>query len=177
MKKVTMLLAGTTIALAIAGCGANGNVEKFTLVQTSSVRDAVDMGANGVSKADTLYFHGPLARDGKEVGHINGMTEKLALSPELAWAKRHQPKGSAHPDSEHLVLSTATFQLGGEDSIISEGQIFYDIRPGATLKNDQPQVRAITGGTGKYKFARGQMTITKRPNDTYEFAIEVDTGP
>jgi hypothetical protein len=175
MRKLLMLIAGPSIAIALAGCGSN--VEKFTLVQTSSVKDIVDMGSNGVSAADTVYFHGPLTRDGKEVGHINGMTEKLALSPELAWTKKYHPMGSANPDSEHLVLSTATFQLGGEDSIISEGQIFYDTREGVTMKVGQPQIRPITGGTGKYKFARGQMMIINQGGGKYEFQVEVDTGP
>ncbi|MEI6447208.1 MAG: hypothetical protein WCO96_04910 [Actinomycetes bacterium] len=175
MSKLATLIAGPSIAIALAGCGSN--VEKFTLVQTSAVRDAVDIGRNGVSTADTVYFHGPLTRDGKEVGHINGMTEKLALSPELAWTKKHLPKGSANPASEHLVLSTATFHLGGDDTILSEGQIFYDTREGVTIKVGQPQIRPITGGTGKYKFARGQMTIVNQGGGKYEFQIEVDTGP
>jgi hypothetical protein len=176
MKKATLFLAGTTVALAIAGCGG-GSVEKFTLVQTSSVRDVVDMGAQGVSHGDTLYFHGPLARDGKEVGHINGMTEKLALSENLGWAKKHSAMGSANPGSEHLVLSTATFHLGGDDTILSEGQIFYNTREGVTIKVGQPQIRPITGGTGKYKFARGQMRIINQGDGKYQFDIEVDTGP
>jgi hypothetical protein len=175
MRKLVMLIAGASSAIAVAGCGSN--VEKFTLVQTSAVRDSVDMGRNGMSTADTMYFHGPLTRDGKEVGHINGMTEKLALSPDLAWAKKHLPMGSANPDSEHLVLSTATFHLGGDDSILSEGQIFYDTREGVTMKVGQPQIRPITGGTGKYKFARGQMKIINQGAGRYEFQVEVDTGP
>ena len=175
MRKLALLIAGPTVALALAGCGSN--VEKFTLVQTSAIRDSVDMGRKGMSTGDTMYFHGPLTRDGKEVGHINGMTEKLALSADLAWAKKHHPMGSANPDTENLVLSTATFHLGGDDTIISEGQIFYDTREGVTMKVGQPQIRPITGGTGRYKFARGQMTIINQGAGKYEFEIEVDTGP
>jgi len=36
-----------------------------------------------------------------------------------------------------------------------------------------PQVRAITGGTGAYMGARGQVTTTHNADDSYTYVVEL----
>ncbi|MEI6446703.1 MAG: hypothetical protein WCO96_02335 [Actinomycetes bacterium] len=176
MKRTAFRVAGVTLAIALPGCGGNGNVENFTLVQPSADKQTVDIAPSGPSKGDVLYWDGPLTENGKEVGHIQGATETIALPSDLTWTKQVKPSGSVSSATENLTLSKSTLFLGGDDTIISEGQIFYETKPGATIKSNVPQIRSIIGGTGKYKFARGQMTITKTATNAYEFRIEVNTG-
>jgi hypothetical protein len=64
----------------------------------------------------------------------------------------------------------ATRITGGQDQIIVLGAVDYPPTT-AEFKSDQPVVRAILGGTGRYMGARGQLTSTRKKDGSYTQAF------
>lgn len=72
----------------------------------------------------------------------------------------------ANPNSEkRATLLFFTF-AGGQDQIIVLGAADYPSTT-AEFNSDQPVVRAILGGTGRYIGARGQLTSTRKKDGSY----------
>ena len=73
-------------------------------------------------------------------------------------------------DREHRMTMIELDWDGSEDSLLIAGSHPY--QHGA-LQTDTPIVRAITGGTGRYMFARGQMISTRLDSGWYRHEIWV----
>ena len=72
----------------------------------------------------------------------------------------------ANPNTEkRATLLCFTFS-GGQDQIIAFGAGDYP-STAAEFNADQPVVRAVLGGTGKYIGARGQLTGTRNTDGSY----------
>jgi hypothetical protein len=72
----------------------------------------------------------------------------------------------ANPNSEkRATLLFFTFR-GGQDQLIAFGAGDYP-PTAAEFNTDQPAVRAILGGTGKYIGARGQLISTRSKDGFY----------
>ena len=77
-----------------------------------------------------------------------------------------KPATNAKPNLEQRA-TLLIFTFGNrEDQIVVMGVPDY---PGnaAEFNADQPVVRAILGGTGKYMGARGQLTSTRKKDGSY----------
>ena len=57
------------------------------------------------------------------------------------------------------------------DEIVISGANIYPTNQ-LIMQADAPQVRAIIGGTGKYKGIRGQVTTTRKSDETYTHVLE-----
>ena len=68
-------------------------------------------------------------------------------------------------------LGTLVFHLGG-DQLVVVGGATYPLAE-AEMQFDIPQVRAVTGGTGTYLGARGQVTSVRNADGTYTHTFEL----
>ena len=71
-------------------------------------------------------------------------------------------------DREHRMTSIELDWDDCDDSMLVEGSHPYKH---GTIETDTPIVRAITGGTGRFMFARGQMISTRLPSGWYRHDI------
>ena len=78
------------------------------------------------------------------------------------------PSGTDRPLYDRIDNIVADF--GGEDTLVVLGLTKYPKTPGQIISG-MPMVRAITGGTGRFLGARGQVTTIRREDGTYQHVI------
>ena len=116
----------------------------------------LDLGSPGNSPGDAYYFSAPLhaSPGGPVTGEVFGSKTLVKLA------------GQANPDSEKRATFLCFTFGGGKDQIIAFGAGDYPPTT-AEFQPDQPVVRPILGGTGKYIGARGQLTSTRNKDGSY----------
>jgi hypothetical protein len=133
-------------ALATSSLGAGGGATTIHVIEHATTDTVIDTGATGDTSGDLLTFANEVfdANDTTVVGHDQG--ECVRIDPAAgSWECRWV-----------TILD--------DGSITVEGP-FYD-----TVNS----VLAITGGTGVYKGARGQMRLKSREGGTkYDFIFRV----
>jgi len=108
---------------------------------TTGVRSVEDIRQSDPSKGDVSVFQDKLLRSGKEVGRQGGTCTIISLVP---------------PPKPALQLScTVTYEVPG-GTITSQG-----LATEAAVKH-----LVITGGTGRYLGAKGEVTLTEFGDDT-----------
>lgn len=155
-SRLTGVLAATTCAVLVAGAtvaqagdrtaGHRGGPAVFTVVEHADTDTVVDLGPRGDSLGDTLAFGNPVY---DTAGRKVGGSQGSCVRTKV---------GQAWECSWTTTLS------GG--SIVVQGP-FYDAAD-STL--------AITGGTGKWASARGQMRLhaLDAKGSAYDFTFEVE---
>ncbi len=152
-------------ALTSSATAAGNDVVHLTLVQEKPDihTDAADPAKP--RDGDDATFYADLREGGKRVGHIAVVKVEV---------RNPADRGANDLAAKHelLRMSLITFSLGGNDAIMAQG-VTYDKADG--MVTGEPEVRAITGGTGKYEFASGQVVTTREPDGTYRHEIELRT--
>ena len=145
-----LVLAGTGVALAAqssaAPAAAAHHGSQFTVVEHAITDTTVDIGPHGDSLGDILAFGNPIYDAGNHKQIGNDQGSCVRTKVGVAWE-----------------CSWTTILPGG--SLTVEGP-FYD---------SADSVLAITGGTGTWASARGQMTLHARDaaGSSYDFAFTV----
>ncbi len=133
--------------------------QTFTIVQSKPEIQHIDIGSTGMSIGDILAFEAPFkTKDGKD-GRMYGMVTLLSL-----------PTGPNDPFLDRI--SSIVLDFGGSDSLVVTGKSVYGTYQGE-MKDNSPQIRAITGGTGKFIGARGQISTSRQSTGAYEHVIEL----
>jgi len=144
MKRLLLLVPVFAVLLVVA-VRAQGAGNGMTLIEHATTDATTDTGAAGDSAGDILTF-----------------------ANDLYDAADHKQVGTDQGYCVRVVAGSSyectwTNQLAGGD-IVVQGP-FYDTK-GSTL--------AITGGTGKYRDARGTMQLQSRANGTkYAFTFRL----
>jgi hypothetical protein len=112
--------------------GHDGRVIELTTTQVN--QDSVDLGQSGFSTSDQFVFTNDLKRDGQKVGEDGGTCTVTRITP------------GGTPGGAVTLHCLGTNSLPG-------GQISVQ---GLTSPG-KPFVFAITGGTGRYSDAQGQV--------------------
>lgn len=148
MKKVLVLTAALCLVAGfLAGMTFNlyrsatvhANTATTIMVVEHAITDTVgDVPPKGDSMGDQLAFHNPVynSTDTKQVGHDNGNCVRTVVST-----------STTHPNGVWECYWTVFLNAG---QITVEGP-YYD--------NGNDSMLAITGGTGTYQEARGQMRL------------------
>jgi hypothetical protein len=152
-----VLLVGGSV-----GCGGRSTKSSLTIYEDPPTSNPVDVGGPGNSPGDSYYFFAGL-RDhpgGAVIGELYG--SKTLIKPPVP----------ARPDAEQRA-TLLFFVLGNrQDQIVVAGAPDYP--PNAPeFKPDQPVLRAVLGGTGKYNGAGGQLTSIRNSDGSYkqEFSL------
>ena len=143
----------------MAACGphcTSPSAETLTIYEDAPTLTPLDLGPPGNSPGDLYYFSAALhsSPGGPVTGEVFGSKTlvKLAAQP--------------NPNSEKRATVLFFTFHGGQDQIIVLGAGDYP-PTAAEFEADQPVVRAILGGTGKYIGARGQLTSTRNKDGSY----------
>ena len=152
-------LAALFASVLITACGAhstNQSTEAFTVYEDAPKMSLLDLGAPGNSLGDVYHFSAPLhsERGGPVTGEVIGSKTLVKVAID------------ANPNLERRATMLFFTFADGKDQIIAFGASDYS--PSAPeFDADQPVVRPVLGGTGKYIGARGQVTSTRNADSSY----------
>lgn len=140
-----VVLTATSASSGPAGTHDGGSGEVLRLVGKEVSSQLLDLGAADFSEGDQFVFTNDLFRGNTKVGEDGGLCVVSRLTQEGA----------------------ATFECHGVNTlpggqITVQGLVTYG--PTEEIKQD-PYHFAITGGTGKYRKARGTVRIKEGPEE------------
>ena len=140
----------------------------FSLIVSLLALKPVDMGAAGFSMGDITIMDADLKYKGKTVGSAVFNTQTNRTPDPTAVDERRRLEQR---------LGIAQYHFGNNnDSLVTIGEFIYT-EPSSPQPYNIAQVRSVTGGTGKFKFARGQVTLTRIDASTFRHDFELDANP
>lgn len=158
-KAPTVVVAGVVSAF-LAWSPANAQQHTlFNVYQDPPAITRVDLGHPGHSHGDMLAFEAGLTAEDGTKGTLHGILITVDLPGD---------GDDVHEDR----IGQLVFALGASDGIVVAGGSIY-AETTAEMNADQPQVRAVIGGTGRYLGARGQVTTSRHEDGSYEHAFEL----
>jgi hypothetical protein len=157
MKNITRPVITVCIAL-LAAMHVHAD-QTFTLLQELPAITHIDVGASGASHGDIMAFEARFSTEDGVQGVMSGMITTVTIQ---------DTEGHAFVDR----MGSIEFDFGGLDSILIAGTSRYAMGQ-AEMNIDTPQVRAVTGGTGRFIGARGQVTTTRKDAGHYEHIVQL----
>jgi len=131
---------------------------EFTVHQDNPALATVDLGYAGKSHGDMLAFEATISTEDGVEGLLSGILITVAL-----------PRGQSVFEDR---IGNLVFKFGDSDSLVVAGGSVYP-QDETEMATNQPQVRAVIGGTGKYIGARGEVTTTRNDDGTYDHAFKL----
>ena len=144
-----LLIAGTSVQAA----------ETFSILQDKPELTVIDLGEDGSSHGDILAFEASFTGEDGAKGIMSGLITTVDI-----------PTGTDEVFFDRIADIVLDF--GGIDTLVVGGKAVY-VSGDGEMNVDAPQVRAVTGGTGRFIGASGQMTTTRRDAGHYEHKIEL----
>ncbi len=147
-----VLLTGAGTALAVVPAASADTTLRLTTVAVPERNTDLDLGEPGPSAGDTQVFLDDVQRDGRTIGSSAGSCTLTTVS-----------------ESRLAVACTATLVLP-RGQITAQGAADEDPAVGPTRF-----VWAVTGGTGRYAGAGGEVVGTFRPGtDVVDLEVRLD---
>jgi hypothetical protein len=143
---------------ARAQAGPGDRVDRFTLVAPDTEQTTVDAGRSGPSQGDLFVFSGPL-RDarGRDRGRLDGHCVTVSVPS----------RTDREQDRRQCFVTSTIGTANGETEIQAAGV-------GRVLAEDV--LLSVTGGTGRFRRARGQAlldySVEGRTTVTYEVILQ-----
>ncbi len=162
MKKILVLF---TAALFILSCQnrVGSGWQTLTFIQEKPFMTHVNIGDTALSHGDGMAFEAVLKdTSGTKVGEVLGWLVTVDVID----------GNSTNPIQISDRIGTMVIDLGDENEIIAQGGTSYH-HGNHQMKIGLAQKRAITGGTGKYKGIKGEVTTTRNEDDTYTHVLDV----
>ena len=157
MKKFPLYAALIWLCLVLVPT-AQGK-QTFTITHGKPEITRVDIGVPGMSVGDLFGFEAPFTTQDGKMGRIYGIVTIVSI-----------PTGTNDPFIDRL--SSGVLDFGKNDTLVISGKTVYGTYQGE-IKDNEPQLRAIIGGTGRFIGARGQITTTRTPSGAYEHEIQL----
>jgi allene oxide cyclase len=139
-------LVAAAVAIVPAAAQARAQDRSFTVIEHATTDTTIDIGAKGDSTGDLLTFHNRVfdRHDRHRVGRDQGRCIRI------------DPKAGTWECAWTVILRHGQLMVEGP---------FYDTR-NSTL--------AVTGGTGRYRAARGEMRLRSRAGGSkFAFAFKL----
>jgi hypothetical protein len=143
--------AGVAVALALPGSASAGvpATGTFTVRVHQGAEAHLDLGRSGMSAGDQDLFTGSLTRNGKRVGSMAGSCQAVRFGARSA-------------------VQLCEFDLRfGSSQIATRGTVVAGRNGPGTF------TLPITGGTGKYLAATGQVTATASNDATLPITVQL----
>jgi hypothetical protein len=140
-----------TVPVATAANAENGSVTRMTLIQEKPALFTYENLPGEVPGRKTYYAARLTKPSGEDFGLLTGNISTI------------QPLQGNSPEEARLRLLVFTLP-GGQ--IVAQGNSLYP-RGSVEINPNTSIVTAITGGTGKYIGARGQVIHTRNADGTY----------
>jgi hypothetical protein len=141
-----------TVALAARGGGhPHGHGQTFTLHAVQTADEFLDLGATGLTSGDQIIFATAVSRGGRSAGVTGGSCTVTTIDP----------------DNRFTASCQATARLG--DGVITT-QALVTFRDGL----QPPFTLAITGGTGRYSGAGGEVEVRQISDTTEDYIVRLD---
>ena len=120
----------------------------------------IDLDKEGASHGDLLAFDATVSSDNGMKGKLSGFIMTVDI-----------------PQKDHEVFQDRivqmVFDFGEANTIVVGGRSVYPHLDKSEMKKNEPQYRAVVGGTGTFMGARGQIQTTRNDDGTYEHLIEL----
>jgi hypothetical protein len=113
----------------------------------------------GMSVGDLFGFEAPFTTKDGKIGRIYGIVTIVSI-----------PTGASDPFIDRL--SSGVLDFGKNDTLVIGGKTVYGTYQGETKENE-PQLRAAIGGTGRFIGAGGQISTLRTPSGSYEHEIQL----
>ncbi len=167
LARIVSIFFGMLTFLMLSSCGRSTadkpNSEIFTLMTKSQSHFQIDVGEEGHSHGDIRIFEGLLTEKNENVvGRYTAMQNTVSL------AQKSDNSDEVHEDRFRTII----FEFDDGSTMIATGISHFTVGEPRFAMND-PRVRAIIGGTGKYVGARGQITTTRIGEFLYEVKFEI----
>lgn len=161
MKNFLLLTRAALLSFAISApvYASSTDTETFTVTQAKPVIEHIDLGAPGGSRGDMLAFEATFTTESGAQGVMSGIVTTAALSDNAG-------------NVFFSRVANIVLDFGSTDSLVVSGKSVYATAKGE-IDADKPQVRAVTGGTGRYMGSRGQITTTRLTSGEYKHEIEL----
>ncbi|MDG2223733.1 MAG: hypothetical protein P8L85_20310 [Rubripirellula sp.] len=161
IRKLPLATMFAVIVLAHSGVLQAAEVTvKFTIHQDEPSLVHVDLGQDGHSHGDLLAFDAPVQATNGDKGKLSGFVLTVDI-----------------PEKDHEVFQdrivSMVFDLGDANTLVISGKSVYPHRGELEMAKNNPQIRAIIGGTGKYIGARGQISTTRDDDGGYTHLVEL----
>lgn len=136
---------------------------KVLITQDQPVLKSIDLDDAGKSLGDILFGEAIIRYEHKIIGKVGMMLTTIDL-PDITQTGRE-----ANEDR----FGNLVFRFGDIDTLIVAGTTLLPPEQ-RLISTNSPQARAIIGGTGRFRFSRGQVMTTRFPDGTYEHQFELD---
>jgi len=174
MKNSRIAVALLTLSLAALGLSACGSSDVTTMTLQQGQPVIHNPTAKAVADQPFPGYHASLSENGKLVGVLIGARQVVRDVSDLkllSRALRADGYDSAAGD-QFMLMNTLVFEFGDNNSIMAQGPSVIATAGNARTAVGKPIVRAIIGGTGKYKFANGQLTSTRNADGGFTQVLE-----
>jgi hypothetical protein len=150
-----LLIAGVTVAFATSPEDDDDREESVVLdlVAKEVAETFVDLGDKDFSQADQFVFTNDLFRGDTRIGKDGGVCTVTNLTAEGATS---------------IYCSGSNALPGGE--VVVQGLVDY--APGEEIKKE-PYSLSITGGTGKYRNARGEAIFNELSTKEFRVTLRI----
>ena len=118
------------------------------------------MHKEGASHGDLLAFDADVITNNNIKGKLSGYLLTIFIPEEN------------HENFQEKMLQMV-FDFGEGNTIVVGGKSIYPNIDKSEIVENQPQLRAIIGGTGSFIGARGQISTKRNDDGTYEHFVEL----
>jgi hypothetical protein len=158
MRKI-LTASCVLVVLFAAACSSDSSTTKssLTVYEDAPTLNPVDVGTPGDSPGDAYYFFASLRSQprGSVIGKLYGTKTMVKPAP------------PDKPDTEQRA-TMLFFTFGSrQDQIVVAGVPDYPPNT-PEFKANQPVLRAVLGGTGKYKGVGGELSSTRNADNSYK---------
>jgi hypothetical protein len=164
MKQIVLVIATTIFLLSCQNQPAS-KWETLKFIQGNPHLTTVNLGDSAHGHGDGRAWEATL-RDtlGNNVGEAMGWSVTVDI----------MDGDSANPSYITERTGLSILNLGDENEIVGSG-ITSHHKGEQRIKLGISQVYPIVGGTGKYKGAEGEFTVTRQSDTTYVYLINIKT--
>jgi hypothetical protein len=156
---LALLLAAATVPLASATGGSDGDDAQVMTLTTKTAQSAdLDLGAKGFSVGDSSVFSDDVYENGEKVGTSGGECTVARIEPE----------GATETTAESVTVQCVVTLSLPDGQIAVQGLVTFTNAPAQA-----PFTVAITGGTGAYRTAHGEVKVRELNPDEDELTVKL----